>query len=189
MGAGPVAKTEAGADAGARGPRREPGWPRWVTLEPLLLPAPQLWAPVLVGPCPEHSHLGSQPGEGPCVLRRQWPLLCPGCRCGNLSCGPKAGVSWVLVLATNLSLSVLFFCLFSVSVASSYFSVFHFLKGRSGNRVSTARFSLSSGPAVCSGSQGWVQQCCPRAWLMFRPVCLSVCCRCLAGLEALSCQS
>ena len=119
-------------------------------------------------------------------------------------------MSWVLVFATNLSLSVLFFFLFSVSVASSCFSVFHFLKGRSGNHVSTPGFSLSSDLAACSSSQGWLQQCCPRAWLMFRPVCLSVCLsvcllvlglpafmpiclsicyRCLAGLEALSCQS
>ena len=84
-------------------------------------------------------------------------------------------MSWVLVFATNLSLSVLFFFLFSVSVASSCFSVFHFLKGRSGNHVSTPGFSLSSDLAACSSSQGWLQQCCPRAWLMFRPVCLSVC--------------
>lgn len=58
MGAGPVAEMEAGADGGARGPRREPGWPRWVTLGLLLLPTPQLRAPVLVAPHPEHSHLG-----------------------------------------------------------------------------------------------------------------------------------
>lgn len=50
MGAGPVAEMEAGADGGARGPRREPGWPRWVTLGLLLLPGPQLRAPVLVAP-------------------------------------------------------------------------------------------------------------------------------------------
>lgn len=172
---GHVAETEAGADGGARGPRREPGWPPWVTLEPLLLPTPQLQVPILVAPRPEHSPLGSQPGEGPCVLRPQRLALCPSpSRCGSLSRGPKAGMSWVLVLATNLSLSVLFFFLFSMSVASSCFSVFHFLKGRSGNRVSTPGFSLSSGPAACSSSQGWLQQCCPRAWLMLGPsVCLS----------------
>lgn len=181
-------------------------WPRWrleLTVVPVVPGGSQaglagsLWGcsccPALSSglPCwwphPEHGHLGSQPGEGLCVLRHQRPLLCPRCRCGSLSCGPKAGVSWVLVLATNLSLSVLFFCLFSMSIASSCFSVFHFLKGRSGNRVSTPGFSLpsspaacsgsslSSSPAACSGSQGWLQQCCHRAWLMFRPVCLSVC--------------
>ena len=203
---GPVDETEAGADGGARRPRREPGWPPWVTLELLLMPTPQLRVPILVAPRPEHSRLGSQPGEGPCVLRPQRLSLCPICRCGSLSRGPKAGMSWVLVFATNLSLSVLFFFLFSVSVASSCFSVFHFLKGRSGNHVSTPGFSLSSDLAACSSSQGWLQQCCPRAWLMFRPVCLSVCLLvlglpafmpiclsicypCLAGLEALSCQS
>ena len=91
-------------------------WPRWrleLTVVPVVPGGSQaglagsLWGcsccPALSSglPCwwphPEHGHLGSQPGEGLCVLRHQRPLLCPRCRCGSLSCGPKAGVSWVLV--------------------------------------------------------------------------------------------
>ena len=64
---------------------------------------------------------------------------------------------------TSPCLCLFFF--FSTSVASSCFSVFHFLKGRSGNRISMPGFSLSSDLAVLGA---WLLVLALRAWQLFR---------------------